>query len=234
MDAKRNQAARHVFVRELMTAPAVTVTADTPFKEIVDVLLERNITGVPVVDGEGRLLGVVTQADLLDKQAYGPQPRRPLSLLSDLLANRDPSWRVKAVAQSAGDLMTERVVTARPGDDVRHAAHKMMEARVTRLPVVDGDRVVGVLARHDVLKVFHRPDRALLDDVRSLLGDALTTPEDHAVTASVRDGVVILAGEVARPDDLDPVEAMIWRIPGIVAVENNAVIRERERERQRR
>lgn len=232
MDAKRSEAARHVFVRDLMTAPAITVTTDTPFKEIVDVLIGYNITGVPVVDARGRLLGVVTQADLLDKQAYGPQPGRPLSLLWDLLANRDPAWRVKAVAQTAGDLMSERVVTARPGDDLRHAARRMVEARVTRLPVVDGDRVVGVLSRHDVLKVFHRPDSALMADVRSLLGDAMTTPEDHAVTASVRDGVVVLDGSVARPDDLSLVEAMMWRIPGVIGVENYAVAREPERQRR--
>ena len=228
MDAKRSEPARHVFVRELMTSPAVVVTAETPFKEIVDLLLEHRITGVPVVDGEDRLVGIITEADLLDKEAYGPQPHRPLSLLSDLLANRDPSWRVKAAGQTAGDVMTKRVLTAKPGDDVRHAAHTMMEARVTRLPVVENGVVVGVIARHDVLKVFHRDDTALLADVRSLLADALTTPEDHAVTASVQDGVVYLGGDVARPSDLDLVEGMIWRIPGVVAVHNYAVAREPE------
>lgn len=228
MEAKRNEPARHVFVREVMTAPAIAVRADTPFKEIVNLLLEHGITGVPVVDEDGRLLGIVTQADLLDKEAYGPRPRHPLALVADLVANRDPSWRVKAAGQTAADLMTRRVLTATPRDDVRHAAYRMMDARVTRLPVVDDGRVVGVIARQDVLKVFHRDDASLLEVVASLLADGLLTPEDHAVTASVTDGVVTLEGDVARPTDLNVVEAMIWQIPGVVAVENRAVAREPE------
>ena len=228
MDAKHIEAARHVFVREVMTSPAIVVTPDTPFKQIVNVLLEHDVTGVPVVDEDGGLLGIVTEADLLDKEAYGPQPRRHLALVSDLLANRDPSWRVKAAGQTAHDLMTKRVVTVGPRDDVRNAARLMMEARVTRLPVIDEDRVVGVIARQDVMKVFHRDDGALLAIVRSLLGDALITPEDHGLTASIKDGVVMLHGDVARPTDVDLVEAMIWRIPGVIGVENHAVARNPE------
>lgn len=101
--------------------------------------------------GPGRLAArIVTEADLLDKAAHGRELPRRLALLSDLLANRDPSWRVKAAGQAAGDLMTRRVITVEPADDVHTAALRMIEGRVTRRPVVDDGRVVGVIARHDV------------------------------------------------------------------------------------
>jgi osmotically-inducible protein OsmY len=95
------------------------------------------------------------------------------------------------------------------------------------MPVVENDRVVGIVSRQDLLRLFHRDDAAIIGDVRSVLRNPLLTPEDNAVTASVAEGVVTLEGTVPYPPDLDVLEAMVWRIPGVVALQNQVVARER-------
>ena len=226
MEENRHKPGARVLVRHVMTTPVVTVGADASFRDIVQTLLDHHVTGAPVVDGEQRMLGIVTQADLLAKEAYGSAPRRLLDLVADLVANRDPAWRLKAVGLVASDLMTRRVVTASPDEDAHRAAHRMMEARVTRLPVVEDDRVVGIVARQDLLQLFQRDDAAIAGDVRAVLRDPLLTPEDNAVTASVAEGVVTLEGTVPFPPDVSVLEAMVWRIPGVVALRNEVVARE--------
>lgn len=178
-----------------------------------------------MVDDEHQMLGIVTQADLLTKEAYSDAPRRLLDLVADLVANRDPSWRLKAVGLVARDLMTRRVVTASPDEDAHSAAHRMMEARVTRMPVVENDRVVGIVSRQDLLRLFQRDDAAIIGELRSVLQNPLLTPEDNAVTASISEGVVTLKGTVPYPPDLAVLEAMVWRIPGVVALRNKVVAR---------
>jgi CBS domain-containing protein len=227
MDEKPPKPGARLLVRHVMTTPVVTVRSDASFKEIVQTLLDHRVTGAPVVDDEQRMLGIVTQADLLAKEAYGSAPHRMLDLVADLVVNRDPSWRLKATGLVAGDLMTRRVVTASPDEDATVAAHRMMEARVTRLPVVEDDRVVGIVAREDLLRVFRREDAAIAGDVRTVLRDPLLTPENNAVTATVEDGVVTLDGTVPYPPDVSVLEAMVWRIPGVVALRNQVAARER-------
>lgn len=226
MDEKRRKPGARVLVREVMTTPVVTVGPDASFRDIVHTLLDQHVTGAPVVDDGQRVLGIVTQTDLLAKEAYGSAPRRLLDLVADLVANRDPSWRLKAVGLVASDLMTRRVVTASPDEDAHRAAYRMMEARVTRLPVVEDDRVVGVVARQDLLQLFQRDDAAIAGDVTSVLGDPRLTPENNSVTASVEEGVVTLEGTVPYPPDLSVLEAMVWRIPGVVALHNQVEARE--------
>ena len=227
MDEKQRKPGARVLVRDVMTTPVVTVPPDASYRDVVQTLLDHHVTGAPVVDDDQRMLGIVTQADLLAKEAYGTAPRPLLGLVADLVANRDPSWRLKAVGLVASDLMTRRVVTTSPDEDAHLAAHRMMEARVTRLPVVEDDRVVGVVARQDLLQLFRRDDAAIAGDVGSVLRDPLLTPEDNSVTASVEGGVVTLEGTVPYPPDVIVLDAMVGRIPGVIALRNQVVARER-------
>lgn len=214
-------------VRDVMTTPVVAVRPRTPFKEIVDVLVAHRITGVPVVDADDHVVGMVTQTDLLAKEAYGTPPHRLLDLVADIVVDRDPSWRLKAIGQTAADVMTPRVLTVAPDDDLRRAARLMMEAHVTRLPVVEDGRLVGIVARTDALRLFHRDDAAIAADVRAVLANPTLTPEDHTVTASVDEGVVHLTGTVPFPPDVTVLEAVIGRLPGVVAVDSEIAARER-------
>jgi osmotically-inducible protein OsmY len=86
--------------------------------------------------------------------------------------------------------------------------------------VVDDGKLVGIVSRSDVLRALHRSDAEVGADVDAMLGDPLRSPERHAATAAVNEGVVTLSGEVQFPDDRDVLAAMVWRIPGVVDVRN--------------
>lgn len=149
-------------VRDVMTDDVVTVGPDAPYREIVDRLLAHDISGVPVVDADGALVGVVTEADLVSREAYGAERRRPLGLVLDYLRDRDPAWVRKAAGRTAGELMTRVVTTASPDDELRVTARVMLESGHKRLPVVGADgRLVGIVARRDLLATLYGrpPDR---------------------------------------------------------------------------
>jgi CBS domain-containing protein len=213
-------------VRDVMTSSVVTASPDTPFPELVERLLRYGISGLPVVGDAGELLGIVTEADLVSKEAYGGRRRRPLEVLADLVAGGETRWAVKGKGHTAADVMTRDVVTARPGDDVRATARRLLERRLKRLPVVDEGRLVGIVSRTDLLRVLHRNDDDLARDVEAMLADPLRMPEHHEVEATVTDGVVTLRGSVRHPMDLPVVTAMVWQLPGVVDVRNEAASRE--------
>jgi CBS domain-containing protein len=146
-------------VRDVMTTDVVTVSPDTTFGEIVEQLLDRGISGVPVVDRDDTLVGLVTEADLVSKEAYGPERRRPLGLVLDYLRDRDPAWVRKASGTTARDLMTQVVTTASPDDELRVVARVLLESGYRRLPVVRADgRLAGIISRRDLLaSVYGRP-----------------------------------------------------------------------------
>ncbi|HEX6567587.1 MAG TPA: CBS domain-containing protein, partial [Acidimicrobiales bacterium] len=141
-----------VHVRDVMTTDVVTVGPAATYGEIVDRLLAHDVSGLPVIDPDGTLLGIVTEADLVSREAYGPDRRRPLGLIVDHLRDRDPAWVRKASATTARDLMTHVVTTASPDDEVRVTARNMLESGHKRLPVVATDgRLIGIVSRRDVL-----------------------------------------------------------------------------------
>ena len=104
-------------VRDVMSAPVVTVGPDATFHEVVGRLLDNDISGVPVVDPTGRLLGIVTEADLVSNEAYGYRRRRALALVGDFLLGRNPAWVAKSSARTAAELMSGVTSTARPDED---------------------------------------------------------------------------------------------------------------------
>jgi CBS domain-containing protein len=213
-------------VHDVMTSSVVTVTPDTPFPELVERLLKYGISGLPVIDENGDLVGIVTEADLVSKEAYGGHRRRALELLADLIAGGQTRWAIKGKGRTAAQVMTRELVTARPGDDVRTAAKRLIEHQLKRLPVVDHGKLVGIVSRTDLLRVLHRSDDDLARDVDAMLSDPLRAPDDLAVEASVADGVVTLRGTVRFPMDLPVLTAMVWGLPGVVDVRNEATSRE--------
>ena len=214
--------------REVMTAPAITVGPDATFAEISDLLLTRHVSGLPVVDGGGHLLGVVSESDLISKEAYGPRRARWAWLLLAYLRGRDPRWVRKAGGRRAADVMTAAPVTVAPDDDVDVAARRLLETGCNRLPVVEGGRVVGVVARQDLLKPYDRTDDAIAAEVSLVLHDPMRTPASHAVHAEVSGGVVALDGTALHPSDVRVIEAVLRRVPGVIAVDSHVVARDAE------
>ena len=213
-------------IGDVMTAPAVTVPVDASFTEIVEALLAHGISGLPVVDEDGRLAGIVTEADLISKEAYGSRRRRALELVADYFRGQDPQWVRKAAGRTARDVMTADVTTTSPDDDITAVARRMVESHYKRLPVVKDGRVVGIVSRHDLLRPFYRDDAEITADIARVLDDPLSVPETHRVEPSVAGGIVRLDGTVQWPHDRVLVEALIRRIPGVVSVDNDLEARE--------
>jgi CBS domain-containing protein len=205
-----------VKVGEIMTTDIVSVAPDTPFKEVVERLIHGDVGSVPVVDQGGKVVGLITEADLICKEAYGDR-RRGLSLLMDALSARDHHWAIKAGASVAADLMTRNVVGCRSDEDVKAVARRMLDLGLKRMPVVDAGNLVGIISRHDILEMFARPDDAIARDVERVLSNR-NMPDDHHVTYSLADGVVTLTGDVRYKWDAPIVVSMVRSVPGVVNV----------------
>ncbi len=200
-------------VRDVMTRDVAVVSRDAVFKDIVRTLQDRKVSALPVVDGGGRVLGVVSEADLLPKEEFrdsDPDRYTQLRRLSDL---------AKAGSVTAGELMTRPALTVTADATLAQAARTMARARVKRLPVVDADgRLEGVVSRVDLLKVFLRDDEEIAEEVRREVVAYLFPVPGSAVRVEVLDGVVHLGGRI-RDTSLVPVAARLVRaVEGVVDV----------------
>ncbi|MBW8802665.1 MAG: CBS domain-containing protein [Catenulisporales bacterium] len=194
----------------------VVVHAGTPFKEIARRLAERRISAVPVVDEQTRVVGVVSEADLLHKESR-LEPQRP----SVFAGRQGARAQEKGDAVTAEGLMTSPAVTVGPGDDVVRAARLMADHKVKRLPVVDKHgRLLGIVSRADLLGLFTRPDAEIRSEVLDgvLLRTLWIDPREMDV--SVADGVVRLRGTVETRSVAELVGKMVRHTDGVVDVFN--------------
>ncbi|MFJ7904720.1 CBS domain-containing protein [Streptomyces sp. NPDC096198] len=202
-------------VSDVMTTPAVAVGRDARFKEIVRVMDERQVSAVPVVSGEGRVVGVVSEADLLPKEEF--RDRRPtrserMRLRADL---------AKAEGATAEQVMSAPAVTVRSDETLARAARLMAVHHVKRLPVVDAeDGLLGIVSRGDLLRVFLRSDEDIEEEVRRTVVSYLFPKHAHAIHVSVRDGVVRLRGPVHDTSLIWVVERLVNGLEGVVGVES--------------
>jgi CBS domain-containing protein len=204
-------------VRDVMTTEVVAVEAWTPFKEIVARLAQHRISAVPVVDADRRVLGIVTEADLLLKQEH-PDPKATIPLI---WTRRRRQERAKAAAAVAAKLMTTPAVTVPPTATITEAARRMHTARVKRLPVVDErGQLLGMVSRADLLKVFTRPDEAIRSEIINdvIVGDLMMNPSRFFI--DVDDGVVVLQGRVERRSLIPYLVRAVHHVEGVVRVEN--------------
>jgi CBS domain-containing protein len=210
-------------VRDIMTTAVITAGSEASFHELVGLMLDHGVSGIPVVDAAGRPIGIVTEADLVSKEAYGAR-RRLLDVAAAAAFRAENTWAVKARGMTARELMSAPVRTVRLDELVQLAAARMVTTGVKRLPVVDDDgRVVGIVSRSDVLQLFHRPDRLVAIDVERVLRDPLLVPDDHEVTATVHAGTVTVTGQVSAFDHRRLVEAALREVPGVIEVDTSHV-----------
>ncbi len=171
-------------VSDVMTHTAVAIGREASYKEIVELMNQWKVSAVPVLEGEGRVVGVVSEADLLPKEEF----RQDDPLLPDQLDEAS-----KAGAVLAEELMSSPAVTVHPGATIAEAARIMARKRVKRLPVVNEVGMLeGVVSRSDLLKVFLRPDEEMEEEIRDTVLTDLAPPV--RLDVSVVDGVVTLRG----------------------------------------
>lgn len=201
-------------VDDVMTKDVASVREDTPYRAVVDLLIGRRVSAVPVVDRSDRVIGVVSEADLLHKveASGGASPR-----IFDAWRRRGD--RAKAGGRTAADVMTSPAVTSEPSLSLAAAARRMHREHVKRLPVVDSyDHLIGIVTRSDLLKVHRRTDAEIRRDVvEEALGEVLAT-RGATVQVETADGVVTLSGRVHFRSAAERIAQMARRVPGVVDV----------------
>ena len=203
-------------VHELMTTEVVTARGDSSLKELARLMLAHEISGVPIVDDDRCLIGIITEAYILHYASL----RAELDGLGLLPIMRDDT----SAAATADSVMSDRVITTAP--DVDHTvAARLMETRgVKRLPVVDVDgHLLGIISRADIMASFARPDELIEDDVRVDIVRRILWLEPETIDVSVDEGHVTLSGSVPRRTDARILEELTRRIDGVVEVDASGV-----------
>jgi CBS domain-containing protein len=211
---------KHNKVGSVMTTEVVRVEYGTPFKEVARLLAAHRISGLPVVDEDDKVIGVISETDLVARQAATPGPYEPRRRFAFLGLTRGVRRQAATVhARTAGRLMTAPPVTAHADDTIVATARTMARHQVERLPVLDeADRLVGIVTRRDLLQVFLRPDREIRDEV---IEDVLVRTlwlAPRSIDVSVVQGVVTLTGHMERKSETEIARSMTARINGVVDV----------------
>lgn len=201
-------------VKDVMTSRVVAVRRNAPFKDIAALLTRHRVSAFPVIDDDCRVIGVVSEADLLCKEALvaamGGRAARTAAYHDDF---------GRAAAVTAADLMSTPPVTITPGESVTGAARLMYNARVKRLPVVSEDgHLAGIISRADVLSVYGRPDDEIGAEItKNVITNGLRS-DPGRFTVTVKDGIVTLEGRPETVDQARGILAEIWRVEGVVSV----------------
>ncbi|MFJ8200805.1 CBS domain-containing protein [Streptomyces sp. NPDC096152] len=204
-------------VGSVMTDEVVRAEYATPFKEVARLLADHRISGLPVVDEDDRVLGVISETDLMMRQTGAPGPHRRLRIGALTAAGRRRA--AKSGARTAGRLMTEPPVTVHADDSIAEAARTMAQRHVERLPVLDEeDRLVGIVTRRDLLQVFLRPDAEIRAEVVDEVLVRALWLAPRSVAVSVADGVVTLMGHLERRSEVEIAVSMTRQIDGVVDV----------------
>ena len=205
-------------IKDLMTRDVVSVRPETPLKAVAQVLVEQRVSGLPVIAEDGTLLGVVSEADLIIKE-QDPETIHHRSLARLIGDSPEAKARTrKSRALTAAEAMTAPAVTIGPHRPIHEAAAIMSLRKVNRLPVVDDDRVVGIVTRADLVRAYVRSDEDLARSIREdvLLRVLWLDPSTFAV--GVRDGVATIVGHLPRRSTAEMVERAVRLVPGIVDV----------------
>ena len=199
-------------VSDVMTTDVVTVDKAASYKEVARIMAGQKVNAVPVLTGNGRVAGIVSEADVLRKE------ERDFGRRGTGLPRRTRRERAQADARVVTELMSTPVITIRPDAPVGAAARLMNGHRIRRLPVVDSSgKLIGIVSRRDLLSVFLRPDEEIAAEVHGVLTGILLAEPD-GVVVKVREGVVTLAGTLAREDLIEVAKRLASGVDGVITV----------------
>jgi CBS domain-containing protein len=206
-------------VRDVMTTEVVTAKSNMQLRDVARLLIERRFSGLPVVDREERVIGVVSETDLvLNLSTRETRPRGAIGRLG---------LRRRAEAETASEAMTSPAITISPDAPLAVAASLITDAGVNRLPVVEGERLVGIVTRADVLRALARSDGAIAAELDELLERFWLEP--GRVRFSVSRGEVTLEGKLDSKKNSEMLEWAVRQLPGVVSVSSRVGWRTRDR-----
>jgi CBS domain-containing protein len=219
-------------VKDLMTTDVLTVQTSTLLKDAAALLAQHRISGLPVVDDERHVLGVLSEGDILYKES--DTSGRP-SLLERLLAPGTGAIELKLAARTVGQAMSAPALTTGPRRPVTEAATMMIEEGVNRLPVVDhNERLMGIVTRADLVRAFVRPDEAIEREIREDVIHRILWLEPEQLAITVSGGEVELTGQVETKTDAELIPSFVRRVPGVVGVTSKLRWREENGHRRSR
>ena len=202
-------------VSEVMTADVVTVTPEASLKQAAALMLERGISGLPVVEEDDLVVGVLSETDILYKEHTRPDRHGLVDLVMHY--GEDPP-EAKLDARLVRDAMTAPAVTVPPGRSVADAATMMLDLGLNRLPVVDVDQLVGIVTRSDLVRAFTRTDDEIAQEIRDEVILRTLWSEPSMVSIEVDEGEVTIEGRVDNEQLAEQIRAHALRVPGVVSV----------------
>ena len=203
----------HATVKDVMSTHVIAVRRSAPYKEMAAMLHMQRVSAFPVIDDDDKVIGVVSEGDLLTKEAFGDSTPESLP---GMLRGRS---RGKASAITAAELMTQPPVTIGPDVPVTQAARLMYSRRVKRLPVVDDDgKLIGIVTRSDVLSVYGRPDADIQREIAQDLIAGVFLNDPDRFTVVVKDGIVTIDGTPETASAGHDIVDAARHVEGVVAV----------------
>lgn len=214
---------------DIMTQTVIAVSPDTPVHDVADTMIAHNISGVPVCDAERRVVGIVTEGDLVRRSEIGTERRRSWWL--ELLSSDEgrAADYVKSRGLSAADVMTRSVISVKPRTSLREVADTLEKWSIKRVPVVEKGKIVGIVSRLDLLRALSRartkpPKRTESDGtIREYLRrqtESESWTDAALVNFVVEGGTVELFGAVRSEAQRDALRIMAESAPGVRAVKN--------------
>jgi len=202
---------------ELMTTDVITVGPDAPLKEAARRMIEARVSGLPVTDDDGVLIGVITEADFVASEAGRRAPKRA-GLLRHWLKDESPPTGARHV----GDVMTTEVTTLTPEADHAEAARTMLKAGIKRIPIVDGSGGLrGIVSRSDILRAFTRSDSSIIDEIVDHVIKEVLWIDPKVVSVTCEEGNVVLSGRLETRSDAQLLAELTNRLDGVASVENH-------------
>jgi len=201
-------------VSDLMTREVTSVTPETTLKDAAATLAARGISGMPVLDAQGTVVGVVSEADIMVKVGGARRGGRLLGWLLEPDIGLDDRFR----AHTVGEAMTAPAISVQPGRPIHEAAKLMAAEGINRLPVVLDGELVGIVTRADVVRAFTRTDDEIVHEIEDEILRRTLWLEPGSVRLDVSEGAVTIEGEVETDADAELLPVFVSRVPGVVSV----------------
>jgi CBS-domain-containing membrane protein len=218
-------------IRAVMTRDVITVAPETPVREAARLMADHGVSGLPVVDAEGKVVGMVSEGDLILRE----KPRARLPWWRAFFSDPEPLAREyqKAVGLTVAEVMTRRVISISPSLPIESAAAVLDQLKIRRLPVIENGRLVGIISRGDLVKALAAmpapaaaptTDDALVREMRERLGREPWV-SNRGIVVHAQDGVLSLWGLVSTETEKSALETMARAIPGVKGVDSHLLAR---------
>ena len=202
---------------ELMTRDVITIGPEASLKEAARRMLEAGVSGLPVTDDEGQLIGIITEADFVKHEADRDRTTRA-GLLRWWIHDDEG---VRSEPRTVGDMMTSPVVTVAPDEQHSQTARVLMKSKIKRAPVLHEGRLVGLISRSDLLRSFVRSDRAILDEIKDDVMKRILWIEPESIEVNCVEGNVTFDGMLGTRSDAELLVTLTQRLDGVASVRSH-------------